>query len=67
MKCREVKQTISLCVCDYFIRCVLAILLGVLYYGCFNFVCFVICVCVFVICIYLHLLCSVCVLICIVL
>jgi hypothetical protein len=39
---------------DYFIRCVLSILLGVLTillsvvcYGCFNFICFVICVCVF--------------------
>jgi hypothetical protein len=34
---------------DCFIRCVLIILLGVLYYGCFNLICFVICVCVFVI------------------
>jgi hypothetical protein len=47
--------------------CVLTILLGVLYYGCFNLICFVIRVCVFVICIYLHFLCSVCVLIFIVL
>jgi hypothetical protein len=46
VKCREVKETISLGVCDYFIRCVLTILLGVLYYGCFKFICFVICVCV---------------------
>jgi hypothetical protein len=30
---------------DSFIRCVLTILLGILYYGCFNFICFVICVC----------------------
>jgi hypothetical protein len=27
----------SLSVCDYFIRCVMTVLLGVLYYGCFNF------------------------------
>ena len=26
-----------LSVCDYFIRCVMTVLLGVLYYGCFNF------------------------------
>jgi hypothetical protein len=52
---------------DYFIRCVLNILLGVLYYGCFNFMCHVICVSVFVICIYLHFLCFVYVLIFIVL
>jgi hypothetical protein len=31
---------------DSFIRCVLTILLGVVCYGCFNFICFVICVCV---------------------
>jgi hypothetical protein len=62
-----VKWSISLGVCDCFIRCVLTILLGVLYCGCFNFICFVICVCVFIICIYLHFLCSVCVLIFIVL
>jgi hypothetical protein len=31
---------------DYFIRCVLTISLGVVCYGCFNFICFVICVCV---------------------
>jgi hypothetical protein len=47
---------------DYFIRCVLTVLLGVWYYGCFNFM-----FCnrrvFFVICIYLHFLCSVCVLI----
>ena len=30
---REVKLTISIGVCDYFIRCVLSILWGVLYYG----------------------------------
>jgi hypothetical protein len=30
----------------YFIRCVLTVFLGVLYYGCFNFICFVISVCV---------------------
>jgi hypothetical protein len=59
VKCREVNKAILLVACDYFIRCVLTILLGVIYYGCFNFVCFVICVCVFVICIYLHLLCFV--------
>jgi hypothetical protein len=47
---------------NYFIRCVLNILLGVLYYCCFK-LCYVICVCVFVMCIYLHFLCSVCVLI----
>ena len=29
----------ALGVCDYFIRCVLSILLGVLYYGFFNFMC----------------------------
>jgi hypothetical protein len=45
VKCREVKLTISLGVCDYFIRCVLTILLGILYYSCFNFICYVICVC----------------------
>jgi hypothetical protein len=47
-------QTLSLGVCDYFIKCVLTVLLGVLYYGCFNFMCSVIrvCVCVFVICMY---------------
>jgi hypothetical protein len=33
------------------------------YYGCFNFICLVTCVCVFVTCIYLHFLCSVYVLI----
>jgi hypothetical protein len=57
--------TISLGVCDYFIRCVLSVLLGVVCYGCFNFICFIICVCV---CVFvIHFLCSVCVLICIVL
>jgi hypothetical protein len=60
-----VKKTISLGVCDYFIRFVLTVLLGVLYYGCFNLICFVICVCfcnmyilltfsVFCLCTYLH-------------
>jgi hypothetical protein len=32
---------------DYFIKCVLTILLGAVCYGCFNFICFVICVCFF--------------------
>jgi hypothetical protein len=48
---------------DYFIRCVLTILLGVLYNGYLNFMRLVISVCVFVICTYLHFLCSVYVLI----
>jgi hypothetical protein len=48
---------------DYFIRRVLTVSLCVLYYGCFNFMCSVISVCVFVIYMYLHFLCSVCVLI----
>ena len=49
----------------YYIRYVSTILLDVLYYGCFKFMCPVICVCVcvFVICIYSHFLCSVYVLI----
>jgi hypothetical protein len=34
---------------DYFVRWVLTILLGVVCYRCFNFICFVICECVFVI------------------
>jgi hypothetical protein len=38
--------TISLGVCDYFIRGVFTISLGVVCYGCFNFICFVMCVCV---------------------
>ena len=45
-------REVGVCVCGYFIRCVLTILLGVLYYDCFNFMCLVICV-------YLHFLCSV--------
>jgi hypothetical protein len=61
------RSEVSLSEVDYFIRCVLIILLGVLYYGCFKFMCLVICVYVFVICIYLHFLCSVYVLIFIVL
>jgi hypothetical protein len=32
-------MTISLSVCDYIIRCVLSILLGVFYYVLFNFMC----------------------------
>jgi hypothetical protein len=42
---KEINSTLQLT--SYFITCVLTILLRVLYYGCFNFMCLVICVCVF--------------------